>query len=228
MVTVGQALTAPESGWKRYDERDSNIEYSNGFTDYAHTPSYNGTYKYKSASTLNDYIRFNFTGTRLRLINLQTAQNTYSSIVFVSIDGAEYSYSREYVAINQRLDFESPLLDNKEHYVKILVKDLKGFGLDAIDIYGNGELKPYNEDTSLKKLLLKSNNKVYSVNSSENITELPTNSLNNFIKYGTTTVDNFNKIQVGKNYILQDTISEDTDGLWKQELSRKPLSIKFE
>lgn len=27
MATVGEQLTAPESGWKRYDDKDSNISY---------------------------------------------------------------------------------------------------------------------------------------------------------------------------------------------------------
>lgn len=58
--------------------------------------------------------------------------------------------------------------------------------------------------------------------------ELKEPSESNFINYGTSVIDNFNLINTNKNYILQDTVSKDTDGLWKQDLNRKPLSIKFE
>lgn len=61
-----------------------------------------------------------------------------------------------------------------------------------------------------------------------NLYEVPTVTSENFLKYGTSSIENFDLIQNSKNYILQDTVSEDTDGLWKQELNRKPLSIKFE
>lgn len=62
----------------------------------------------------------------------------------------------------------------------------------------------------------------------EALTEIPSSSINNFINYGTLSIEDFNLINTTKNYVLQDTVSEDTDGLWVQEIDRKPLSIKFE
>lgn len=39
MATVGQALPTPEAGWRRYDDTDSRIKYTN-FVRSAVTPGY--------------------------------------------------------------------------------------------------------------------------------------------------------------------------------------------
>lgn len=62
----------------------------------------------------------------------------------------------------------------------------------------------------------------------ENLTQLPSDSIDNFIEYGSSSIENFNLINGNKKYILQKNESENTDGLWVQEIDRKPLSIKFE
>ncbi|OXS74290.1 hypothetical protein B1B04_09185 [Lysinibacillus sp. KCTC 33748] len=61
------------------------------------------------------------------------------------------------------------------------------------------------------------------------INEIHSSSLNNFIKYGTNVYDGLpiNVVINNKNYILQDEVSENTDGLWTTKLDRKPLSISF-
>lgn len=56
--------------------------------------------------------------------------------------------------------------------------------------------------------------------------EIPSDSVSNFINYGSQSINNFEYINRSKNYILQDGVSEDTDDLRIQELNRKPLSIK--
>lgn len=50
----------------------------------------------------------------------------------------------------------------------------------------------------------------------------------NLLKYGAKKIELFSRPVHRKNYILQDTVSENADGLWLQEIDRKPLSIKFE
>lgn len=62
----------------------------------------------------------------------------------------------------------------------------------------------------------------------QGLSEIPNASEENFINHGADSVDNAGVIFVNKNYILQDTVSENSDGLWVQEIDRKPLSIKFE
>lgn len=61
------------------------------------------------------------------------------------------------------------------------------------------------------------------------ISQIPNSSVQNFIKYGVDSpIKNLEIIQLNNNYILQDTISENEEGLWTTQLNRKPLSIKFE
>ena len=60
------------------------------------------------------------------------------------------------------------------------------------------------------------------------INQLPSHSEQNLIKYGIDSPVQVDGICNGKNYILQDTVSEDVDGLWKTQITRKPLSIKFD
>ncbi|MFJ7982415.1 discoidin domain-containing protein [Lysinibacillus xylanilyticus] len=56
---------------------------------------------------------------------------------------------------------------------------------------------------------------------------IPTNSQQNFIKYGYNSLKDMNKTLSNKSYILQDTVSENEQGLWTTKLDRKPLSISF-
>ncbi|OXS65765.1 hypothetical protein B1B04_24820 [Lysinibacillus sp. KCTC 33748] len=58
--------------------------------------------------------------------------------------------------------------------------------------------------------------------------EIPSISKGNFIKYGAKFEFNgLEAIALDKNYILQDGVSENSDGLWTTKLDRKPLSISF-
>lgn len=53
------------------------------------------------------------------------------------------------------------------------------------------------------------------------------NSANNFTKYGKNNFNNLDSIIAIKNYILQDEVSKNKEGLWTTKLDRKPLSISF-
>lgn len=58
--------------------------------------------------------------------------------------------------------------------------------------------------------------------------EIPSSSVNNFIKYGMNTTDDIEKGIDAKQYILQDAVSENEQGLWTTQINKKPLSIKFD
>lgn len=60
------------------------------------------------------------------------------------------------------------------------------------------------------------------------VTEIPNNSVHNFINYGVSSPVQINDVFSSKNYILQDTVSEDANGHWTTKIDRKPLSIKFD
>jgi len=145
VATVGDILTVPESGWKRYDDKDANISYiGDGWGgDTTYTP-YNGNRSRNSASTENTSIRFNFTGTRLRIICV-TSTN-WSDKLKISIDNVEETFS-EYgpVVQGQVLNYEKTNLEDKEHSLIITNLGAIYWGLDAIDIDEKGELKVYAE-----------------------------------------------------------------------------------
>ena len=145
MATVGDILTAPEAGWKRYDDKDASVSYiGDGWSsDTRYTP-YNGSRSLNSASTENTSIRFNFTGTRLRIICV-TSTN-WSDKLKISIDNVEETFS-EYgpVVQGQVLNYEKTNLEDKEHSVIITNLGAIYWGLDAIDIDEKGELKVYAE-----------------------------------------------------------------------------------
>lgn len=61
----------------------------------------------------------------------------------------------------------------------------------------------------------------------KSINYLPSHSEQNLVKYGRNSPIKVDEIFTAKNYILQDTISENAEGLWTTQLNRKPLSIKF-
>lgn len=58
--------------------------------------------------------------------------------------------------------------------------------------------------------------------------QIPFVSKNNYIQYGNQSIiDRLNSEFRGKNYILQDIVSENEQGLWTAKIDRKPLSISF-
>lgn len=149
MATVGDKLTAPETGWTRYDDTNENFTYTGTWTRYdektneIYKSAYNESLLY--ATSQFAMVSFNFIGTKLRVI-----ANPYSnkpSDINICIDDVVYTFS-EYGTIQQdfqRLCFEKSDLENKEHSVKISYSNLLSgnWDFDAIDIDETGELKPY-------------------------------------------------------------------------------------
>jgi hypothetical protein len=141
MATIGQQLTSPEAGWKRYDDTHPAFNYySTNLTPYSGTdPYYNNTVHYNWTNATGSII-FNFIGTKIRII-LSTALNLgYSGTHDVKIDGvlvgATYILS---AGQRQILAFEHAGLNNGKHTVEIVIKgNLIGF--DAIDIDDTGRL----------------------------------------------------------------------------------------
>lgn len=144
-ASVGQRLTQPEEGWSRYDDADENITYtkvlkrSNSASGY-----YNSTV---TEIENNGEIKFNFTGTKLRIIGYKSPTQ---SKIELFIDGKSYGIFDPYVAganPTQILMFDINELKDGAHSVIMMASDNKNkSGLDAIDIDENGELLPYDPD----------------------------------------------------------------------------------
>ncbi|HFK1439089.1 TPA: hypothetical protein ACGXMF_002438 [Bacillus cereus] len=188
-IKVGDVLKEPESGWKRFDDTDSNIRYTGVWANSTHSDFYNSTLHFKHSTSNNPpdknpvSLKFNFIGTRLRVIGLMNS--SYDANATILVDGVEemISFFRP-GSQSQTLVYEKIGLMNQEHTVEI-----KGYfiNLDAIDIDADGELVPFKQEKTKVSLYEKESGKIFvdnfdSVNSKWLMS--PSNSFNNAIKNG--------------------------------------------
>nr|WP_307897314.1 discoidin domain-containing protein [Clostridium botulinum] len=149
MVTIGQQLLQPESGWKRYDDRNENINYVGNWIHENYASYYKTTASYIKT---NGELSFNFTGDKIRIIGQNNStSNTYCENVKIIIDNVIYVLNGRIGNGTQILQFEKQNLRYKEHHIKIINTENKEYDFDAIDIDANGELKPYDTSISSKK-----------------------------------------------------------------------------
>ncbi|WP_342426521.1 bacterial surface protein [Paenibacillus sp. FSL L8-0158] len=140
-ATVGDSLTFPEEGWNRYDDTDSHIQYEGD----GWFKSTNGTFYNGSETLTNDnnekFIKFNFTGTKIRLITTVSIWKTQNYTL--TLDGVEYPYTQyNKKSAFQAISFEKTGLPQGEH--TLIIKTNGAIGMDAFDI--DGILKTYNPD----------------------------------------------------------------------------------
>lgn len=123
MAQIGEPLLAPESGWRRFDSANSNIVSNTSQT--ADANSYGGTYYW--LCNKDDYVRFNFTGTKIRLICLMQASQYIGTAsaggdANVIIDGQSYTFGTQQedgALVYQTLNFEKTDLQDGEHTIEI-------------------------------------------------------------------------------------------------------------
>lgn len=145
MAKVGEQLLQPEAGWKRFD-CDSDIK-SVATTNFL---IYSGRFYCDNSISFDGYFKFNFIGTKIRIIAMENPNGNSNSIK-IKIDENEYYYSTAQgtSTIYNTLNFEMTNLKNQEHYVKIENAEKKWTCIYAIDINENGILKPYSEPSYL-------------------------------------------------------------------------------
>ncbi|WP_214483050.1 cohesin domain-containing protein [Bacillus sp. SM2101] len=145
-----QIIDAPQPGWSRYDDTNGNINYEGGFFTESYNMPFGGSYS--NIEMVGDKIKFNFTGSNLKLLatyDYNFYDYTNNGIVYV--DGQQYPFiQNDYPGMNQIVFFELLGLEDKEHFVEIVVEDNFGINsrvsLDAIDIDEGGTLLPFNEN----------------------------------------------------------------------------------
>ncbi|MFW5438512.1 cohesin domain-containing protein [Paenibacillus apiarius] len=137
---VGETLTKPEEGWKRYSYKSPQITYSgNGWHEY-------GGIEYETTAK-DAAFQFNFKGTSFRIISIN--YSSASDNIAVLIDGKEAGTlslkgSSDYTA---RLKYEVDGLSDKEHSVQFINnKTGEYIILQGIDLPNAAELMPYNPD----------------------------------------------------------------------------------
>lgn len=145
MATIGEVLSQPEEGWRRYDDTNINFIYTGTWGSSSITTlSYGSTGRWSGDGAVG----FKFYGTKLRIIS---TKYTNRDITRITIDGVDYTYS-EYTSgsqLYQILLFEKIDLALGIHEITIKKNDSSSsyqISLDAIDIDANGYLiHPYSE-----------------------------------------------------------------------------------
>lgn len=135
-ATIGKSLTAPETGWKRYDDTISALKYNGTWARYSNSVYYGGSHQVTSKA--GDSVEFEFSGTQLRIIGVLF--NQASNNIEISIDGVR-EYSSMYSStetVHQAVNYEKKGLTNKVHHVVITNKEPRQLYIDAIDIDEKG------------------------------------------------------------------------------------------
>ncbi|AGF57396.1 putative repeat protein (TIGR01451 family) [Clostridium saccharoperbutylacetonicum] len=148
-ATIGQSLTAPESGWRRYDDTDSKIQYIGTWhTSLGTNYYYGGTMNYSLKSeNANSSAQFSFYGNELRIIGKRDGN---SSIININIDGTNYvSDNTSTSNIWQALIFEKCNLNIGVHNVIITNIGTKHIQIDALDINKDGYLVSYGSSIAI-------------------------------------------------------------------------------
>ena len=142
-ASVGEKLTSPEVGWQRINDNDSHIVYT-GMPYYSDSlGSYKNDVHYVNANEFS--VKFNFSGTKLRVIGFYN-QESFSSMK-VKVDGTDYgTLTPSQYSQQQYLLFEVTGLTNTNHSIIIsgITNGAWRFQFDAIDIDDTGYLVDIN------------------------------------------------------------------------------------
>jgi len=183
---VGDVLKQPEPGWKRFDDRDTNLTYSGEYTVNTNSKD---SWKNTLSIITSGSCSFAFYGTKIRLLAFKHFEHAPQGTI--TIDGVDYAYNQNNIDqnANQVIVFEKFNLELKNHTVTIknLSDTSKKITLDSIDINDNGELLPIETKKPKVSLYEKESGKIFVDNfDSVNPKWLmsPSNSFNNAIQKG--------------------------------------------
>lgn len=136
MANVGDQLTQPEAGWRRYDDTYPSIRFTNA-TVVSSSSRYGGSYRAGTGMTA----KFLFKGTKIRIIATSNQEGGHSRNVKVNVDGIDHYYDNAptSIVIDQIIVFELLNLSDREHFISINGEN-QIINIDAIDIDFSGEL----------------------------------------------------------------------------------------
>lgn len=152
MATIGQALTTPESGWKRMNADHPLLSYKGSWTTQTNSAYSGGINKY--TSTPGDTISFTFKGTKLRYIGQYNT--TSKTPISISIDGVtEQINFLSNTLINSVLVYEKIGLAEGNHTVVLTFNATNEYqSIQGIDIDSSGRLLHPDEVTDIKDLAI--------------------------------------------------------------------------
>ncbi|MCM3131539.1 discoidin domain-containing protein [Paenibacillus polysaccharolyticus] len=132
----GYALTSPEAGWRRIDNRDSKLTYTGSWGTWTSTSHYLG--EITASNVVGSKLNFFFKGTKLRIIDERNPNRT--KIAKLSIDGKQEFYNSNGTQLLQVVVYEKTGMSNDIHHVEIEVIDSNYVGVDAVDVDDDGYL----------------------------------------------------------------------------------------
>ncbi|WP_312522749.1 hypothetical protein [Anaerospora sp.] len=143
MATIGQPLSVPEAGWRRYDNADSRIKYIGD--NWVHQTEQGTQYWYNNTVAIGDYdssMLFKFYGTKIRFICRSSAGRSDNIQVIIDDSITEYFSNVTATVSEYRLNYEKTGLELGHHTVRITNKATNGYGLhwDCMDIDADGYL----------------------------------------------------------------------------------------
>ncbi|MDO6634301.1 hypothetical protein [Bacillus thuringiensis] len=179
---VGDVLKEPEPGWKRFDDTDSNFQYSGAWGVTINPDKYGGSAHHCPSNDRLATVKFQFYGKGLRIISWLSPSYDMGQISIDNLPNENISYKGTIVQ-QQTLLYEKLDLNEGIHIV-----NLSGLNIsfDAIDILA-GELISFNPPKKQVSLYEKESGKIFVDNfDSVNPKWLmsPSNSFNNAIKKG--------------------------------------------
>lgn len=162
-AVVGDKLTQPEIGWKRYDDNHSKIIYEDGkwvrYTTHAAPSDYKkGSMGAKKNVTAK--MEFWFLGSKINIIT--NREPSYTKDALVKIDGVDHGYLQSFGSSQaQTLAFKKDGLSFGIHKVEVIITNTPSnvvtynLRIDAIDIDSEGRL--LDEETSYNSITLDKN-----------------------------------------------------------------------
>lgn len=150
MATIGQALTTPESGWKRINADHPLLSYTGSWTTQTNAAYSGGINKY--ATSVGARVSFTFKGTKFRYIGQYNA--TSKTPASISIDGVtEQIPFLSNTLINSVLVYEKTGLVEGNHTVVITINVANEYqSIQGIEVDSTGRLIHPNEVFGIKDL----------------------------------------------------------------------------
>lgn len=181
-IKVGDVLKEPESGWKRFDDTDSNFQYSGAWSTTNRPDYYGGSIHYCPGNKDLATLQFQFYGKALRIIGLFSPSFDIGQISIDNLPTENINY--KYTTVHyQALLYEKSDLTEGVHTVSLSGLNIN---FDAIDILA-GELIPFNAQKKQVSLYEKESGKIF-VDDFDPVNPKwlmsPSNSFNNAIKKG--------------------------------------------
>ncbi|MEH7218452.1 hypothetical protein [Bacillus toyonensis] len=153
---VGDVLKEPEPGWKRFDDTDSNFQYSGAWDISKSIGPYGGSLHFCRENNKIVTVQFNFFGTALRIIGLLFSAYDVGQISIDNMPPENISYKNGSTR-HQALVYEKFDLTEGVHTVSLSGLNIN---FDAIDILA-GELIPFNSRKKQVSLYEKESGKIF-------------------------------------------------------------------